>query len=208
MQSSDESGQFFEYGQTELDVLCTADSELAQVIRNAGILRRKITPGTFKGLVRAISGQQISGKAHAAIWKKITLAFNPLSPELIAEAPEEKLRECGLSMRKSQNIKNIALEFLQGNLDDLEQLPDEELVSRLCQLKGVGKWTAEMLMIFTFQRKNILSFNDLAIQRGIKIIYGLESLNHVKLTELHIKYSPYATIASFYLWHIANTSPN
>lgn len=197
---------YFEYSEKETEYLKFKDSVLGEAIDNIGHIYRPIIPDMFKALVNSIVGQQISTKAQKTIWERLCDDFAPINPENIVAISADKLQTCGISMRKVNYIKDIAEAVVNNELDlnAFVSMTDDEVCSILTKLKGVGVWTAEMLMIFSMQRMNILSWNDLAIQRGLRMLY-----RHRKITpELFVKYkrrySPYSTVASLYLWEIAS----
>lgn len=197
---------WFEYGRMEMNWLRKRDKALGLVVEKTGIIKRKIYPDPFTGLSRAICGQQISGAAHETIWNRLTHAVRPFTCENVLLAGIGNLRSCGLSGHKAGYILNLAAEFASGRLDSasLTAYPDDELQNILTKLPGIGPWTVEMVMIFTFCRKNILSFGDAAIRRGLYLIHSLKNITKETIAFYHKLYSPYASIASFYLWNIAN----
>lgn len=190
----------------ELSFLAKRDKRLAKTIEIVGPIKREVRTGAFQGLIHAICGQQISGKAHESIWKRFCARFDPDDAALIAKAPITALRECGLSERKAQYIGNIARLFHGGTLgeESLRGMGDNELRSHLVALPGVGPWTVDMLLIFTFLRKNILSCGDLGIQKGLQMLYRHKSLTPALFDRYHKRFSPLASIASFYLWEVAS----
>ena len=196
---------YFKYGKKETEWLKSRDPVLGAAIDRIGPIRRVITPDLFTALIHSIVGQQISSKAQATVWGRIEERFKPLTPKTINSLSPEELQACGISMRKTQYIQGIAESVLDGslNLAQLHDLSDEEVCKRLVQIKGIGIWTAEMLMIFSMQRKDILSWGDLAIQRGLRILYRHRKITPKLFDKYRKRYSPYATVASLYLWAIA-----
>ncbi len=198
---------YFEYGEKELNYLKKKDKRLAEVIQKAGYIKRELFPDIFVSLVNSIAGQQISRKAKASIWNRFTeLLGGRVTPEAIAQVTEEELRLCGLSGRKAVYIKRLAQKVLVGelNLEALNGLGDEEVCAELVKLDGIGRWTAEMQLIFSLGRRNILSGGDIAIQNGLKLLYGHKKITAALVEKYHKRYSPYASVASFYLWALAN----
>lgn len=196
---------YINYGQTEMDWLKKRDKKLAAIIDRRGFIKRKVYGEPFPALLRAIIGQQISGKAQDSIWTRFMTAYAPLEAAKIASIDPQVLRQCGISGRKASYIVDIAGEFAHGSLCgiELDKLADEELRSRLTGLRGIGAWTVDMLLIFSFQRKNVLSYGDMGIQRGLKTLYGHKELTPALFAKYHKRYSPHATIASLYLWELA-----
>lgn len=197
---------YFLYTDAERDALRKKDKKLARFMELAGDIRREVISDPFAGMAHAIVGQQISSKAHESVWNRFVEAFAPVCPENIAALSPSELAQCGISRRKAGYIHNIALEFVRKSLcpRQLAAMDDESLSARLCALDGVGPWTAEMLMIFTFQRKNILSFGDFAILRGIRMLYGHREVTPAIFARLRARYSPCATLASLYLWELSS----
>ncbi len=197
--------QYFEYGEKEIEYLKSKDPVLAKVIDEIGHIKRAVTPDLFTALIHSVVGQQISTKAQATIWNRMQTQFTAITAENIAAVPAGELQACGLTMRKTVYMKEIAGSVLEGslNLDQLRTMTDEEVCRRLRQIKGIGVWTAEMLMTFSMQRRDILSWDDLAIQRGLRMLYHHRKITPDLFAKYKRRYSPYATVASLYLWAIA-----
>lgn len=197
--------QYFNYGEKEIEYLKLKDSALGKAIDEMGHIYRAIIPDMFQALVNSIVGQQISTKAQATIWKRMQEQFSPLTPENIGRVSAEELQTCGISMRKAVYIKTIADTILDGSLDlaALHNMTDDEVCKRLSQIKGIGVWTAEMLMTFSMERLDIISWDDLAIHRGLRMLYHHRKITPELFAKYKRRYSPYATVASLYLWGIA-----
>lgn len=198
------SETFLEFPQEAQAALASRDRALAKVIARAGSLRRRIYPDPFTGLARSILSQQISSKARDAIWQRLAQKFAPIHARDFAKLDLEEIAACGVSRRKAQCLLGIAAAFAAGELDaeKLAAMDDEEMINKLAALPGIGRWTAEMLLIFTFQRPNVLSFTDGGLRRAIRKLYGYD-LTRARHNELCQLYSPYCTLASFYLWEVA-----
>jgi DNA-3-methyladenine glycosylase II len=196
---------YFIYGETELEHLKQADVRLAQAIDRIGMIQRKVNPDLFSALIEAIIGQQISTKAHITISKRMHDHLQMITPQRLTEISKETLQSFGLTHRKVEYIKQIAQQVEAGklNIESLQQLSDEEVCIELSKLNGVGVWTAEMLMTFSMQRPNIISYGDLAIQRGLRMLYHHRNIDKKKFAKYKRRYAPYASIASLYLWEIA-----
>ncbi|MEL7569299.1 MAG: DNA-3-methyladenine glycosylase 2 family protein [Eubacteriaceae bacterium] len=197
--------QVFEYSDAEMDYLKSKDETLGNAILKIGHIKRAVTPDLFTALISSIVSQQISSKAYHTVWGRITDSIEQITPQRIADMHAEEIQKFGISMRKAEYIKNAAISVLNGEIDisSLYELSDDEICAQLSKFKGIGVWTAEMLMIFSLQRKNILSYDDLAIIRGMKMLYGYDNVSKEKFREHKIIYSPYASVASLYLWAIA-----
>lgn len=158
--------------------LARRDRRLAAVMERMGSLERRAYPDVFTALLRSVVSQQISKAAAASVWGKVTERFAPLTPETLGKASPEDLRACGLSLGKVRYFEDICHAALRGELEDstFENLSDDEVVARLSALRGVGVWTAEMVLIFCLGRPDVVSWGDLAIRRGMTVLYGYETL--------------------------------
>lgn len=196
---------FFEISPDQLTCLATRDKKLGRLIERVGVIKREIIPDAFTGLVRAIIAQQISNAALASVWNRFK-ELQIFTPELLAETPNEKLQSCGISRQKTIYIKGIAQAFTIGQLshDKLACLDEQSLLETLCAYKGIGQWTAEMLMIFTFQKKNVLSYGDGAIRKGLRMLYLHREITPALFEKYKKRYRPNGSIASLYLWELAS----
>jgi len=196
---------YFEYGETELAHLRKNDKKLGAAIDRMGMIRRKINPDPFASLVESIVGQQISNKAAATVCGKLNDLCKMDAYRLHA-LPLEEIQLCGMSMRKAEYIKNVA-EATVNKTIDFDSFPnksDEAIIQELSSIKGVGVWTAEMILIFSLMRPNVVSYGDLAIRRGMMSLYGLKELPKEKFTRYAKRYAPYGSIASLYLWEMSH----
>jgi DNA-3-methyladenine glycosylase II len=196
--------RIFRYGKRELDDLKKRDEALGAAIDRIGMLEFEVVPDLFAGLVKSIITQQISTKAASSIWRKMRGYFGVITPEIIHSTSAEDIRKCGLSMRKTLSIKEIARAVISGelNLSELHELPDKEVIRRLSSLKGIGVWTAEMLLLFSMERPDVVSWGDLGIRQGMMRLYGLQTLTRRQFEEYRERYSPYGSVASLYLWRL------
>ena len=128
-----------------------------------------------------------------------------ITPRNIAHAEVASLQQCGLSMRKAGYIKGIGEAVFCGelNLSAFRDMPDDEIVKELSSLHGIGIWTAEMLLIFSLCRPDVVSWGDLAIRRGMINLYGLKELTKEQFDRYRKRYSPYGSVASLYLWELS-----
>jgi DNA-3-methyladenine glycosylase II len=198
--------KIFNYGQLEMDFLKNKDQKLGVFIEKIGFLERTVDSDLYICLVGAIVSQQISGKAAETIIARMQTKLGTITPASMQMCSDNDLQSCGLSWRKVLYIKDFTNKIISNefNLDELVHLSDEEIIKNLDELKGFGKWTAEMLLIFSLERKNILSYNDLAIQRGLRMLYHHRKITLELFKKYQKRYSPYGTIASFYLWEISS----
>jgi len=195
----------FQYGQAEIAYLSAQDQRLGQAMERLGKIERSVIPDLFTALISSIVHQQISNKAAATVWSRVVGRFGPFLQESLNQAPVENIQQCGMSLRKAGYIKSIARAVVSGELilPELIQLPDQEVIRKLSGLPGVGVWTAEMLMIFSMQRPDIVSWHDLAIRRGMMNLYGLSEMKRSQFDGYRQSYSPYGSVASLYLWQIS-----
>lgn len=198
--------QLFLYGEKEINYLKSKDAALGKAIDEIGHVHREIIPDLFMALINSIIGQQISTKAQETVWLRFQTMFDPITPEHLAPISSEELQKCGISMRKATYISEIAHNVVAGNLnlEELQTMSDADVANKLSQIKGVGVWTAEMLMIFSMQRMDIISWNDMAIIRGLRMLYHHREITPKLFERYKKRYSPYATVASLYLWKISH----
>ncbi len=195
----------FEYGQEEMEYLSQADPILGQAITRLGKLERKVMPDMFSALVYAIIGQLISAKAADTVWGRMQRELGEITSGNLSGYTAEQIQSCGITRRKAINIRQIARTIEQGefSLDELHSLPDEKVIARLTSLPGVGRWTAEMLLLHALQRPDVVSWGDIAIRRGMKKLYQLDQLDKAQFNRYREKYAPVGSVASIYLWVIS-----
>lgn len=197
--------EIFEYGQKEIEYLKGKDKKLSAAIDKIGIIKRRVTPDTFTALVSSVVSQQISSKAAATVWNRLYELLGGITPESITKADLSQIQRCGMTERKAGYIKGIADAAISGEVDfnTLHILTDQEIIEKLSSLHGVGVWTAEMLLIFSLCRPDVVSYSDLAIRRGMMNLYGLKDLSKEKFQRYKKRYSPYGSVASLYLWALS-----
>ncbi|OME80799.1 DNA-3-methyladenine glycosidase [Paenibacillus sp. FSL A5-0031] len=197
--------KLFDYGQAEIDYLKSVDEALGAAMSRLGKVERIIMPDLFTSLVYAIVGQLISAKAVHTIWERMQVRLGEISPSNIANQTADYIQSCGITMKKAVCIKSIAESIVQGEirLEELNRLSDAEVIKQLMSLKGVGKWTAEMLLIHAMERPDVVSWGDIAIRRGMMKLYGLQDLTKEQFDTYRLRYSPYGSVASIYLWTLS-----
>lgn len=195
----------FIYGGEELAHISLRDPKLGSHIERIGMIRREITPDLFESLTSGIISQQVSAKAAATVYVRLSELAGEVTPNSINKLDIEAIQSCGMSMRKASYILSAASAALDGRLplDKIPDMADEEVINVLDALPGIGRWTAEMLLIFSLRRPDILSYDDLGIRRGLMKLHGLDSIKPKEFEIYRSLYSPYGSVASFYLWHIA-----
>jgi DNA-3-methyladenine glycosylase II len=177
------------------------------VIETVGPCRLQLrTEGThFHALVRSIVFQQLSGKAAGTILSRLSALFpdNAPTPEAIIATSDETLRSVGLSRQKIGYLRDLSFKVVNGELplDDVDSMGDDDLIAHLVQVKGIGRWTAQMFLMFRLGRPDVLPELDLAIQNAIKIAYRKRKRPTPKdVQKIGAKWSPHSSVASWYLW--------
>ena len=195
----------FKYGKAELDHLKRRDRKLGRAIDRIGMIERQVIPDLFEALVHSVVAQQISRKAAATVWGRLCGNLQDITPGKVAVTDVTDIQQCGLSMRKASYIKGIGEAAVSGDLDlaGLREMSDARVIERLSSLPGIGVWTAEMLMIFSLCRPDVVSWGDLAIRRGMMKLYGLKDLSKTQFDRFRKRYSPCGSVASLYLWALS-----
>ena len=196
--------------QAATEFLSNLDVDWAALIATVGVCTFATRPERepYQALVRAVAYQQLHGKAGDAILKLFLAIYGDVfpTPNQLLATEFDALRACGFSGRKIETIKGIAEGALTGLVPsrlEADDMPDEELIKRLVTLKGIGRWTVEMLLIFTLERLDVLPADDFGVVEGYKRLKHLESApNRKQITEIGKAWSPYRTIASWYLWRV------
>ena len=181
---------YFTYGEKELDFLRQKDKRLAEVIDRIGPVRRTVDTDLFSAVVHHIIGQQISTKAQATIWQRMCDALGTVHAKTVLGAGVEGLQALGISGKKAEYIT-------------VWSMPDDEAIKALSSLNGIGVWTAEMILLFCMQRPNILSYGDLAIHRGMRMVYHHRKIDRKLFEKYRRRLSPYCSVASLYFWAVA-----
>lgn len=183
--------------------LRAADPTLAAIIDAVGnrALERRHDP--FVSLARAIVGQQLSTAAAKTIWERVLSEVTVLTPEAILSAERAALRACGLSERKTDYLGMLARGFAEGGVDPAawKAMDDEAVIEDLTRLPGIGRWTAEMFLIFHLLRPDVLPLADVGVQRALRLHYGNgAALGPRKLARVTNPWRPWRSVATWYLW--------
>jgi DNA-3-methyladenine glycosylase II len=197
--------------------LMRADKVIRRVMEAQGPIdpetdRRGSRPDPWEALARAIVGQQLSTKAARSIWKKLLDQFGGEAPEpkaLVRKRPQT-LRKAGLSNAKVEFLRDLAKRVSDGrlDLDRLRELPDEDVIAELIEVKGIGRWTGEMFLIFHLGRPDVVSTGDLGIRRAVQIAYGMDELpGPEELARIAEEWRPHRTLACLYLWRSLDNTP-
>jgi DNA-3-methyladenine glycosylase II len=194
-----------------------ADPVLRRLIDERGPIdpdtdRRRSRPDPFGALARAIVGQQLSTKAARSIWERVVevVGDQEPTPAAILAADADELRGAGLSRSKVAYLRDLAERVDSGELDleRISELPDEDVVAELIEIKGIGRWTAEMFLIFHLGRPDVVSTGDLGIRRAVQIAYGLDELpGPTDLERIAEPWRPHRTLACLYLWRSLDNVP-
>jgi DNA-3-methyladenine glycosylase II len=197
--------------------LAQADPTLARIIRNHPGVALVSRGDAFATLARSIVGQQISVKAADAVWGRLTKACPELAPRALLRKRAATLRACGLSERKVEYLCDLAEHFASGRVDPrrLAALDDEEVIERLTDIRGIGRWTAEMFLIFNLLRPNVLPLDDLGLLKAISMhyLYGastqalLKREGRVRIERLAAPWAPWRSVATWYLWRSLDPVP-
>lgn len=196
---------FFEYGEKEIEYLKKKDARLSAVMDRIGHIDRVVDSDLFSSVVHHIIGQQISSKAQHTIWQRMQDALGVVTPETIGGADAGALQAMGMTFRKATYIKDFSEKITSGvfNLAAVETMPDAEAIAALVSLKGIGVWTAEMILLFCLQRPDILSYDDLAVQRGMRMVYRHQTIDKKRFETYRRRLSPYGSVAALYFWAVA-----
>ena len=189
-----------------INYLSSLDKNLSNFLKQFDVPVLPIEEDYFWSLIRSVIYQQISGKAAKKISDRYLKLFSKgskMSPVDVIKIDIEKIQNVGISRQKSGYIKNIANAFDEGlvNETQLHKLSDKEIIDQLVKIKGVGRWTAEMFLIFTLRRPDVFPVTDLGVQKGFQIYYDLDELPSIDMmNEKSENWKPYRTIMSLYLW--------
>lgn len=196
---------YFPYGETEIAYLKSKDKKLGAVIEQIGPICRPVDTDLFSSVVHHIIGQQISTKAQQTIWNRIQQELGEVNADTILTAGRERLQGFGMTFRKADYILDFARKVNCGDFDlnALSEKSDAEAIAELSSLKGIGVWTAEMILLFCLQRPDIFSFGDLAILRGIRMVYHHREIDRKRFEMYRKRFSPYCSVASLYFWAVA-----
>jgi DNA-3-methyladenine glycosylase II len=200
------------YRWSEADAhLSGADPLLAPIISRNAPCTMKPDADIFLGLLDAIVSQQLSVKASATIFGRFKALFpNGVTPSGVIETSIDDIRACGFSRGKAAYVHDLCAHVLDGRLelDHLDTLPDDEVVTELTAVKGIGRWTAEMILIFHLNRPDILPLDDLGIREAFKRLYNLDDRpGPDEMTLIAEPWRPWRSVGSWYLWRILDNEP-
>jgi DNA-3-methyladenine glycosylase II len=193
------------YNIDAIQYLCKVDSNLEKIIKIVGKYSINIRNDPFQSLVESIIYQQLAGRAANAIYNRFINYYNnkQITPARILNSPNDNLKKVGLSNRKIDYLKDLASHVYDGriNLEELPKMNDEEIINKLVNVKGIGRWTSEMFLIFSLGRQDILPVTDLGVRKAIQKVYSLSELPKPNIMmEIAKPWRPYRSIATWYLW--------
>ncbi len=200
---------YFTYTSEATDYLSSRDTRLAQAIaavdKAHGHVLREVDDDLFSAVIHHIVGQQISTVAQRTVWKRLRASLGSVDASHVDAASAEELQACGITFKKAEYIKDFARKVGSGEFDlaAVEHMDDASAIAALSSLRGIGTWTAEMLLLFCLERPDILSHDDLAIQRGMRMVYHHRKVTPEQFERYRRRYSPYGSVASLYLWAVA-----
>ena len=196
---------YFAYGEEETAYLKKKDKRMAEVIDRIGHVERTVDTDLFSAVVHHIVGQQISTRAQETIWQRMLSALGEVNAETVLDAGVPELQSFGMTFKKAEYITDFAEKVHTGafDLEGIWQKSDEEAIRELSSLKGIGVWTAEMILLFCMQRPDVLSYDDLAIQRGLRMVYHHRKIDRRLFEKYRRRFSPYGSVASLYLWAVS-----
>jgi DNA-3-methyladenine glycosylase II len=199
-----------EYWNRAKRALARKDVVMARIMRERPKVHLVRRGEPFLTLARAICGQQISVKAAQSVWDRIVVCCSAVTPENVLAVDRKKLRACGLSDRKTEYIADLAQHFADGRIHvhRWPDMSDEEIIAELVEVRGIGRWTAEMFLIFNLLRADVFPLDDLGLQKGIRLAYfkgRKTSLN--KMKKLGETWRPWRSVATWYLWRSLDPVP-
>ncbi len=190
--------------------LSARDAVLKKLIAQHRTLTLGSRGDAFQTLARAIVGQQISVKAAQSVWNRFAAAHSAVTPAVIAASNPEHLRGCGLSGQKSGYLLDLAARFDDGRLqpERWTRLDDEALIAELIQVKGIGRWTAEMFMIFNLTRPDVFPIGDLGLQKAITLNYNRgRKATPTRMQRIGASWAPWRSVATWYMWRSLDPIP-
>ncbi len=190
--------------------LSARDPVMDRIIQSCGDSMPEERGEAFTTLARAIVGQQISVKAAASVWQKVMASIPEMTPERLIATEMDLLRACGLSARKVDYLRDLSRHFLEGTLAtaNWHDLDDETLIRRLIEVKGIGRWTAEMFLIFYLHRPDVLPLDDIGLQRAVSMYYnGSQPVDKRTIRAVAENWQPWRSVATWYLWRSLDPVP-
>jgi DNA-3-methyladenine glycosylase II len=199
-----------EYWQRAKRALARRDAVMARIMRACPRIALQSRGDPFRTLARSIVGQQISVKAAQSVWDRVAAAAPGLAPDAVLALRTRRLRACGLSARKAEYLRDLARHFIDGTIHvhRWPRMEDEAVIAELLEVRGIGRWTAEMFLIFNLLRPNVLPVDDLGLRRAAALHYfGGEAIGADELRALGERWAPWRSVATWYLWRSLDPLP-
>ena len=192
------------YEEEERAYVAGKDPVMKELVERFGRLEIRVSGDIFADLVSDIVGQMLSNRVAEVIVGRLRALAGGLTPEKLLAKTLEEIKNCGMSARKAEYILALSRDVKEGKYDfsRLDSMTDGEAIAYLMKLKGVGRWTAEMIAEFSLGRKDIFSYDDMALRNGIVKAHGFKTLSKKRFERLRKKYSPYASVASLYYYRL------
>ena len=190
--------------------LSASDPVIKKLVAKSRGLTLRSRGDAFNTLARSIVGQQISVKAAQSVWNKLIAAVPEMLPDKIHAHDADALRLCGLSRSKVVYLHDLALHFVEGRLKiaHWKKMSDDELIAELTQVRGVGRWTAEMFLIFYMSRPDVLPVDDIGLQRAMSLHYNEgKPLSKLKINSIAKRWKPWRSVATWYMWRSLDPVP-
>lgn len=190
--------------------LSACDPVMDRIIQHCGGSMSQERGEAFVTLARAIVGQQISVKAAASIWQRVIASIPEITPERLMATEMDLLRSCGLSARKVDYLQDLSRHFVKGTLATINwhDLDDETLIRKLVEVKGIGRWTAEMFLIFHLHRPDVLPLDDVGLQRAVSVhYYASQPVSKHAIRTVAENWQPWRSVATWYLWRSLDPVP-
>ena len=199
-----------EYWERAKRALRRNDPILSEIIERHPRVHIVARGDAFLTLARAIVGQQISVKAAQSVWNRVLALVLEMTPEKVLAQERPRLRACGLSDRKVEYIADLAQHFADGTVHVARwpQMSDEEVIAELVQVRGIGRWTAEMFLMFNLMRPDVLPLDDLGLQKGIRVAYFKgRKISLKRMRKIGEQWRPWRSVATWYLWRSLDPVP-
>ncbi len=190
--------------------LSERDAVIRKLVAASPGLTLRSRGDAFSTLARSIVGQQISVKAAASVWQKFAAAVPAIRPEIVHAHDSDALRACGLSRSKVLYLQDLARHFIERKLEvaGWKRMSDDELISDLTQVHGIGRWTAEMFLIFYMMRPDVLPLDDIGLQRAMSLHYNRgRPLSKLKMNAIAKRWLPWRSVATWYMWRSLDPLP-
>jgi DNA-3-methyladenine glycosylase II len=200
-----------DYWQEACRELAKRDRVMKKLIKQYPEANLRSRGNAFSTLARSIVGQQISVKAAQSVWNRFAECVGAMKPDNVLKRTDQQLRDCGLSWKKVEYVKDLAAHFADGRINPRRWVreDDDTIIEELAAVKGIGRWTAEMFLIFYLLRPNVLPVDDIGLLRGTERLYFTKEtrLTRKEMQEFGARWAPWCTVATWYLWRSIDPEP-